>query len=102
MSKSTSLKTDPARMVHKEPATLREPKSTGKGKEKGNGEKAPPLPNYGQLTVGEIAAGLRGLQLPELKRIEEYEAAHRRRPSIIDAVQAARRAITRAHRTASF
>ncbi len=85
----------------KQPAALREKKKPP-AEEIRVAELA--IPGYDALDAAEIAErlGRVAFSLPDLKQIEDYEARHRGRRSVILAVRAARSARTHEHKYASF
>jgi hypothetical protein len=91
----------PQRRSLRRPAALREAKAASAGSIEVE-ELA--IPGYDALGAREIATRLArvAFSLPALKQIEDYEAQHRNRPSVIRAVRDARSAQTHEYRSASF
>ena len=85
----------------KQPAMLREAKAPPAGNSEAH---QLAIPDYDALGAREVAARLARVEfsIPALKRIEEYEAEHKKRPSVLRAVRSVRSVFFHGRRLASF
>ncbi|MFM2087419.1 MAG: hypothetical protein RLZZ237_2288 [Pseudomonadota bacterium] len=76
-----------ARIVNKQRAEQGETKSAREAEKAG---KAPggnlPIDGYQHLTVAQVRKKLEGLSAAQLRRVRDYEAAHKKRKGVLDAL----------------
>jgi len=79
-----------ARIVNKQRAEQGETQSAKPARDAEKAGKAPdrnlPIDGYQHLTVAQIRKKLNGLSAAQLKRLRDYEAVHKKRKGVLDAL----------------
>lgn len=60
--------------------------NTGSAREARKRPLAPPLPDYDELSVGEVERKAKGLSDEEVERVREYERRHRARKTLLESL----------------